>query len=152
GIPDKSMQTSDFGGTPQYPPGRDGSDGSKITGYQVTNNVIVVVDDLSKLGGTLDALVSSGANNMGGISFGIRDPKPLLSQARIAAVQDALARAQTIAKAAGVTLGNIISIQDGGSDYARPMGTVAGMMRANSVPVAAGEQSLSANVTITWAL
>jgi uncharacterized protein YggE len=152
GIPDKSMQTSGFSVSPQYPPDRDGSDGAKIVGYQVSNDVFVTVDDLHKLGPALDALVASGANNIGGISFTIRDPKPLMAQARAAAVQDAIARAQTYAKAAGQQLGAILSIQESSSDYPRPM-AMAGMMRAAaSVPVAAGEQSITANVSVTWAL
>lgn len=152
GIPDKSIQTSGFSVSPQYPQNHDASDGSKIIGYQVSNNVTVIVDDLSKLGAALDALVSSGANTMDGIAFAIRDPRPLMAQARAAAVQDAIARAQTLAKAAGVQLGPIISIQDNGQDYdARPMNLMK-MPVGAAVPIAAGEQKLSASITVTWAI
>ena len=120
-------------------------------GYQVSNSALVTVDDLNKLGPTLDALVSSGANNIGGIIFMIRDPRPLMMQARAAAVRDAIARAQAYAKAAGLQLGPILSIQEGGSDYPRPL-MRAGFEMAASTPIAAGEQSLTANVSITWAL
>ncbi|HEY4125504.1 MAG TPA: SIMPL domain-containing protein, partial [Rhizomicrobium sp.] len=88
-----------------------------------------------------------------GVSFAIRDPKPFMQEARTDAVKDALAKAQTLAKAAGVTLGPIISIQEGGAVLPQPV-----MMRADfkamaapaPSPVAAGEQSVTANVSITW--
>lgn len=154
GIPDKDIQTSDFSVSPQYQPCKPGIVCTqRIVGYQVSNNVDVTVEDLSKAGTVLDALVSSGSNQIGGIGFSIHDPKPLLSKAREAAVQDAVERAQTIARAAGVSLGPILSIQEGGAMAPRPlyaMKAMAGM--AEAVPVAGGEQTVTANVTITWTL
>src|SRR5579871_6735331 len=77
GIPDNKIQTSNFSVQPQYPPYKpDSPDARTIIGYQVSNQVSVVVDDLSKLGPALDALVKSGANQLGGVSFSIADPKP----------------------------------------------------------------------------
>ena len=67
GIPDNKIQTSNFSVSPQYAPYRqDNPQPAKIVGYQVSNNVTVIVDDLSKTGPTLDALVQSGANQLGG--------------------------------------------------------------------------------------
>ena len=131
GVADKDMQTSDFSVQPQYSAALSSSSGpQRVTGYQVSNDVSVTVEDLGKLGATLDALVSSGANSIGEIAFAIRDPKPLLAQARAAAVADALAKAQVLAKAAGVTLGPITSIGESGYEPVRPMMAMA--MRKNS--------------------
>jgi len=47
GIPDKSIQTSDFSITPQYQADRNGSTSAKIVGYQTSNEVRVAVDDLT---------------------------------------------------------------------------------------------------------
>jgi len=153
GIPDKSIQTSDFSVSAQYQTDQHGNATQKIIGYQVSNNVTVIVDDLGKLGSAIDALVSSGANSMGDIGFTIRDPKPLLSEARTYAVKDALQRADTYAKAAGVTLGPIDSI--GESDYSAPRPMYGRAMAAmNSIatvtPVAAGQESITAGVSITF--
>ncbi|HTO39374.1 MAG TPA: SIMPL domain-containing protein [Rhizomicrobium sp.] len=157
GIPEKSITTSNFSLSPQYPPYRQDApqgDRTRIIGYEVSNQVTVILDDVAKAGATLDALVTSGANQAGGVSFTIRDSKPLLAQARTAAVNDAVAKAQTLAKAAGVTLGPILSIQEGGSDapMPRPMMMRADMMKVASAPtsIAAGEQSVTAHVSITW--
>ncbi len=77
---------------------------------------------------------------MNGIGFSIRDPSPMLKTAREQAVADAQARAQTYARAAGVTLGPMLAISEGGGDVPRPMPKVMYMARAaGPVPVAAGE-------------
>jgi uncharacterized protein YggE len=149
GIPDKSMQTSGFSVSPQYD-SRDNT-APKLVGYQVTNTVSVTVDDLSKLGAAIDALVGSGANSMGGIDLTVRDPKPLLRQAREAAIKDAIDRAQTDARAAGVTLGRVMTIGDGGMSSPRPMNRVMALeATAAPTPIAAGEETVSAGVSMTF--
>ena len=153
GIADKDIQTSNFSLSPQYQAYKPGASGpQRIVGYQVSNNVNVTVENLDKTGPVLDALVSSGSNQIGDIGFSIHDTSALLKQAREAAVKDAIDRGQTYARAAGVTLGPILLIQEGGGDYQpRPMNKVMAMM-ASAPPIAGGEQSISANVTITWAI
>jgi len=150
GIADRDMQTSDFSVQPQYPPQRDNDAAQHIIGYQVSNTVSVTVENLAALGATLDALVSSGANSIGEIAFSIKDPKPLMAQARASAVADAIARAQTLAKAAGVTLGPITAIGESGYEPQRPMAPMMNMARSAPVPIAAGQQSITAGVSITW--
>ncbi len=154
GIPDRDIQTSDFSVQPQYQTYKPGTSGpQRIVGYQVSNNVNVTVEDLDKTGPVLDALVSSGSNQIGGINFSIHDPKPLLQTARQAAVKDAIDRAQTLAKAAGVTLGPILTIQDEYNVAPRPMYKAMGYaLAAAPPPVAGGEESVSAKVSITWAI
>jgi hypothetical protein len=153
GITDKSVQTSDFSVTAQYQTDQHGNTTQKIIGYQVSNNVTVVVDDLGKLGSAIDALVTSGANSMGDIAFTFRDPKQLLTEARAEAVKDALQRANTYASAAGVMLGPITSIGENGDIAPRPMmRKMMTMSAANDLatPVAAGEDSITAGVSITF--
>jgi uncharacterized protein YggE len=151
GVPDKSIQTSGFSVSPQYPP-YNSKEPRHIIGYQVANSVSVKLDDLTKLGPALDALVAADANDVNNISFSIRDSHALLAKAREAAVKDAMTKAETYARAAGVTLGPIASISESGSPAPRPM-----MMRAamamdggNPPPVAAGEQTVSASITMAW--
>jgi hypothetical protein len=156
GVADKDMQTSNFSVYPQYQECKPNVTCPRhIVGYQVSNTVNVTVD-LGKAGAVLDALVSSGSNQIGGVAFSIRDPKPLLAEARAAAVKDAIDRAETYAKAAGVTLGPIQSIGEGEAEAPRPMYKTMAMLApaagAPPPPVAAGEQTVSASVTITWIL
>lgn len=149
GIPDKDIQTSNFSISPQYANGN--GEAPRITGYQANNQVEVRLEDVGKLGATLDALVTAGANQMNGVSFSIRDDAALLAQARAAAVADARLKAETFSKAAGVNLGAILSIGENGNEGPRPMFAAAPMMaRAKAVPVALGEQSINVDVTIVW--
>jgi uncharacterized protein YggE len=149
GVPEKNIQTVNFSVSPQYTNAAN-NERPRLDGYQVNNEVSVRLDDVSKLGAALDALVSAGANQMNGIAFAIRDPAPLLDKARAAAVVDARMRAETYARAAGVTLGPILSLSEGGNDAPRPMFKVMAMAAPRGVPVAAGEESVSADVSIVW--
>ena len=103
----------------------------------------------SKLGGALDALVAAGANQINGVSFSIQNDAPLLEKARAQAIADARARAETYAKAAGVSLGPILSISEGGGEAPpRPMYRMAAM--AAETRIAPGEQSVTADVSVVW--
>jgi uncharacterized protein YggE len=149
-IPERSIRTSDISVQPQY--SNDSHQPQRIVGYQVSNTVTVTVDDLGRLGPTLDALVSSGANAMGDIIFNLRDPKPLQAQAREAGMKDAISRAGTLARAAGVVLGPIVQISEGGnSALPVPIGRrIAAAASLEATPVAPGEATVQANVSVTW--
>lgn len=151
GVPEKNIQTINFSVSPQYTGGNN-NERPKLTGYQVSNDVSVLLEDVGKLGTALDALVTSGANQMNGINFSIRDTTAMLARARADAIADAKTRAETYAKAAGVSLGPIQSIREGGTvEPPRPMYRVMNMAAAErSVPVAAGEESVAADVSVVW--
>jgi len=152
GIAEENIQTSNFSISPQYPPYRqDNNEPRRIVGYQVSNNVTVLFDNLDDLGPGLDAIVSSGANQLYGISFSISETDDLLMSARADAVADARAKAEVLAEAAGVTLGRVLNISEGGSYNPQPMMYARAEMAMDSaVPVAAGQQTLSANVSMTF--
>lgn len=151
GIAEKNIQTSNVSVSPRYADAKNGGV-QHVAGYEVSNTVTVLVDGLDKVGPTIDALVAAGSNQIDGPTFSIADPGPLLARARDAAVKDARARAETLARAAGVSLGPITSISESGG-YAPPQPLYRMAMSASAAPptpVAAGEQSVSASVSITW--
>ena len=149
GVPDKDIRTSNFSVSPQY--ANSNNDTPRVTGYQASNQVEVRLADVNKLGTALDTLVTAGANQMHGVSFLIRNDTELLSQARAAAVMEARAKAETFAKAADVNLGAILSISEENAQAPRPIYAMAApMAMAKAVPVAMGEQSVTADVTIVW--
>jgi uncharacterized protein YggE len=153
GILPQNIQTSNFSVQPQYEPYRPDQpqpQPQRIIGYQVSNQVTVIVDDLARLGTTLDALVRAGANQLGGISFAFRDPKPLAEGARREAVEDAAAKARTLAAAAGVTLGPVISIQESGGGFPIPRPMMLEAAQARDVAIAPGESTVTVNVTMTY--
>jgi hypothetical protein len=148
GVADRDIQTRNFSVHPQYANGN--GQAPHVTGYQVTNQVQVRLAEIGRLGPALDALVVAGANQINGVNFSIHDPATLLAQARTDAVTDARAKAETFAKAAGVSLGSILSINENGNGGPRPVVFAAPMVKATSVPVALGEEAVSADVTIAW--
>ena len=149
GVPEKDIQTANLSVSPQY--ANTNNEAPRITGYRAVNQVEVRLEDVRKLGAALDALVAAGANQMNGVSFLVRDDADLLAKARAEAVADARTKAETFAKAAGVSLGPILSISESGGEAPRPMLAAAPMMvRAKAVPVALGEESVGADVTMVW--
>jgi uncharacterized protein YggE len=157
GIDPKDIQTSGFSVNPQYvyPKADDGSNlPPHVEGYEVSNAVTVKIDKLPELGGILDKMVSSGANTINGISFSVDDPSKLYDEARKAAVADARHKADIYAAAAGVTLGDVISISDEEpvAPPPRPLVMAMAAPAAKAVPVEAGQVSYSADVSLVWAL
>jgi uncharacterized protein len=154
GVAEDDIQTSDFSVSPKYPPYQPNqTTAPRIVGYTVSNQVTAKVKDLAKLGGILDTLVQSGSNQVGGITFGVDEPKPQLDEARKKAVADARAKAELYAEAAGVSLGKVIQISESSMVMPPvPMYRAREMAAAQdaSVPIAAGSQMVSANVSITY--
>jgi hypothetical protein len=57
----------------------------RLTGYQANNSVTITVNDLGRLGATLDAVVGAGVNQVSGIGFGLKNPQEIEDAARRAA-------------------------------------------------------------------
>ena len=115
------------------------------------NTVHIRVRDLDKLGGLLDQVVKDGANTFNGLSFGLQDSTDAKNEARRRAVADARAKAELYAEAAGVSLGKIIELTDGVTSSPQPMFMErSAMVMSDAVPIAEGEVSTSARVTITF--
>ena len=85
-----------------------------IVGFEVTNQLSVKVRELASIGQTIDNVTEAGGDliRFQGVSFTIEDTKDLQDQARVAAVEDLMAKAGRIADLAGVALGNLVFITD----------------------------------------
>jgi len=147
GIAERDIQTSRLSLQPQYDPNKSGT--ARLTGFQATNQVTVRIRDIDKLPAVLDRAIAAGANEMSGIEFVVSEQSKLLDQARDDAIADARRKAELYAKAAGAKLGRVVSItEEGSSPPPRPIQA----MRAGAVPVAPGEQTLRAVVTVSYEL
>lgn len=151
GIAAKDMRTSDLSLQPVWKHDNKGADGPRIVGYSASNRVTVTIRDLAVLGDILGRVTAQGANRFEGLQFGLQDRQPALNEARRLAVSDAQARAQLYAEAAGVTLGKVVRISEIGQNAPGPvMAREAFMMADAAMPVAEGELSLSASVTMVF--
>ena len=119
GIAEKDTQTSNLTLSAQY----DYQNGKPpvLKGYQASNTVTVAVRDLAKIGPTIDAVVAGGANQVNGISFGLRDPQSAEDAARVEAVQRLQARAALYAKAAGMHVKALRALTEGGGYQPSPI-------------------------------
>ena len=154
GIADRDIQTSGLNLSAQYdyvenqPP--------RLRGYQASNQVTVIINDLTKVGSTADAVVSAGVNQINGISFGLKDPKAAEDQARVLAVRALQDKASLYAQALGVELGAIRSLNEGGGYTPQPpMPMYAARLQmadSASTPVAAGEMTVRIDITGTYDL
>ena len=154
GIDTKNIKTTDYNVNPNYNFGNSQS----ISGYTVTQTVQVKVDPLDKVNKTLDAITAAGANLVGQVSFGFDDAtqQKLEDQARADAVKIAKAKAESLAKAAGIRLGSIINITENVNtpmpilmNTAAKVGLGAGES-AQPSQVTPGENSITTTVTLSY--
>jgi uncharacterized protein YggE len=156
GVADRDLQTANLQIMPRYNYTNkpDGTQEAELLAYQVTNTLSVRVRDLAKTGEIIDKAVSLGVNQGGNITFTSDDPSATITEARKRAVEEATAKANTLAEAAGVSLGRIMEITD--QTYAaQPMSIEAKAFDralASAVPIQAGENAYRVQVTMTFEL
>jgi uncharacterized protein len=147
GVEQKDIQTSHFSIQPVYAAPAPNTE-PKLTGFSVSNQVSVAIRQIAHAGEILDHLVELGATDISGIELLHSDASKALDQAREAAIRDARRKAEVYAKAAGLTLGDVIWITEE-QRYAPPVpfaATRAAM--APAPPIAAGEDTLHVSITV----
>jgi len=152
GIAATDIQTSNFSISPRYDFGQDNRQPPRVVAYDVSNTVTITVRKLETLGAVLDQTVSQGSNQINGIMFSVADPGPAQDEARKLAVADAKRKAKLFADAAGIGLGDVLSLSEA-VGYPPPAPTFRKSMQseaASAVPIAQGEQTVSVDVNIVW--
>lgn len=152
GIASRDLQTSNFSIQPRYFHNPKSQQPPRIVGYTVSNQLTVVIRDLSNLGRVLDEVVRNGANQISGPSFGFENPEKLRDIARARAAADAWRKAKLYAGALQIELGPVVSVTESAGFSPQPMMRSARMAMAEAadVPVEAGEVGLTAKVNIVW--
>lgn len=125
------------------------SDDGEIIGYTASNTVSARIRDLDRAGAVIDAAVSAGANQVSGPALSRSDAVELYRDALRAAYANARAKAQTLAGAAGVSLGRaLVVVEAGGGPAPLPTDRTA----ETGTPIEPGTQEVSATVTVTFAI
>jgi uncharacterized protein len=127
---------------------------ARIAGYRVDHGLRVKIRDLARVGTLLDAVVAAGANEVEGLSFQKDDASADESRARAEAVRAARTKAEEMAKAAGVQLGELLTLsEEVRATTPRPLAFRAMAVAASpTVPVEAGELEISAQVEAVYAI
>ena len=144
GVADEDVQTSGLSIQPVF-------DDETITAYEVSNSVDARLRDMARVGEVLDAAARVAGNEvrLHGISVAIDDDSELLATARERAVKRARAQAEQLAAAAGVDLGDVVSIDEGSVAIPYAARGVAEDVAA-SVPIEPGSQTLSLSATVVY--
>lgn len=135
-----------------------GTSTSRVVGFNVSNTLVVTVRNIDQVGDILSAGITAGANASSGISFGVSNTHALYLQALAAAVADARTKANVLAGALGMTVGNPILVvetqtwstlttrQNFSADMVVPQAA------GSAVPVEAGEMFVTARVQVDFEL
>jgi uncharacterized protein YggE len=150
GVADLDIQTQHFSIHQQF----DFVNGRReFRGYNVTNTVSAKIRDLDVVGQAIDDAAEAGGDlvQINSIQFSIDDTAELRMQARVAAMQNAQAKAQTLATEGGVMLGKPISISEGGSSFvsqpfARGLAEDAGV----ATPIESGQLQVNVTVNVVY--
>lgn len=153
GIAAEDLQTQNYTVSPVYDYDATSAGGQQaLTGYSVSNSVVVTVRDLAKLPELLDAAVSAGANQTYGIGFESSQTAAAYDQALAAAAQDALRKASLLAQAAGREAGDVIALAEANDVYLGYSAGKAMAMDSAATPIEVGTLTVSANVRVEMAL
>ncbi|MEZ4415640.1 MAG: SIMPL domain-containing protein [Gemmatimonadota bacterium] len=124
----------------------------RIGGYRALNFVRAQASDVTGVGRLIDAAIGAGANRVAGLEFQVADPEPLRLQALEMAVARARGQAETMARALGVPLGPVLEVH-GGAESGGPFRPyLAREMMVADTPIEAGDQQITATVTVRFAL
>lgn len=151
----KDLQTSGLNIQPEYDYSNNAT--PRLTGYQVSESISAKLRDLGRAGDVIGKAVGAGGNavRVNGISLDLEDTGALVSSARDKAFADAKAKAEQYAKAAGRSLGDVISIAEDvatPSPIPMPYSGLALARGAASVPIQPGSQDVSVSVTVVFAM
>jgi uncharacterized protein len=145
GVADRDVQTEQVSLSPVY-----SDDDDAVIGYSASNTVGVVVHKIAEAGSLVDTAVAAGANQVYGPALDRANRDELYRKALEAALADARAKAQTIASAAGLTLGRPTTVQEL-SAGPPVMADERAAAPTQSTPIEAGRDEIEASVTVTFA-
>ena len=151
GVARRDVRTAVLSVQPRY----DYRDGQApvLTGYELSDSVIVTIRDIDRVADVVDGTLRAGATSMDGLTFRVADPAPAERTARTMAVDAARARADVLAEAAGLTILGVTDIVEGAA--ALPPGprfkAERMLMAADaSTPVEPGATDISVTVTVSY--
>lgn len=152
GLDPADYQTTGFDVSEIWDDGGSPDGRRRVTGYRVSNALTIRARDVAGVGALIDGLGAAGANRFHSLVFSIDDPTPLIDAARRDAVAEARRKAALYADAAGVALGPVLSLREGGRGFEPGPFAAPRAEAAMDMPIAAGSVELGAEVEIVYGL
>ncbi len=147
---DARVETIGYALNPRYEFPRDGT-GRKLVGYEARHTLEATMSDFERAGAVIDAALGAGANEIQGLTFGLKDEVQLRARALKEAVERARAEADAVAAALGLHVVRVISVVEGEMPSVPPVvnRSAALELRAPSTPVQPGMIEVSATAVLT---
>jgi hypothetical protein len=156
GVPDEKIRTTGLSLTPVYSQPKPKADpepeGPRIVGYRATSSVRVQLDDLDRVGAVIDAGIAAGANQLSNLSFDLRDDLGHRQQALRLAAREARVKAEAIAAALGLQLGEVLEVREDGAQISYPVERRFAAPAAAGTPIQPGQVQVTAAVTARFRL
>lgn len=150
GIAGDQLETANYSVSPEMSYPTTTGQAPRTIAYTVTNSLLLKLRRIDDVGRAIDAALAKGANEISSLQFSSSKADSVRSVALAAAVTDAKSQAESMARAAGGSLGQLLELST--SMPIRPMPLIQPMMaRAAATPITPGEQSISATVSAKWA-
>jgi uncharacterized protein len=157
GIDDSAIQTSSITLYPirTYDPN---TGKENLAGYRAQNSIKVTLKDAATVGKVLTAGVETGVSLVSGPEWRLRDDSQAVNEALTKAVANARTKAETLAAAEGVSIGDVVVMSEGSVQvpvvpvYSYDTAGAEEMARVAQTPVSAGNLDVTATVTVTYAL
>lgn len=156
GVPDEKIRTAGLSLNPVYshpvPKAGQEPEPPRIVGYRAANTVRVQVDDLERVGGVIDAGIAAGANQLSGLAFDLRDDLKHRKQALQLAAQEARTKAEAMASALNLQLGEVLEIREEGGPALHPAERRFAAPAAAGTPIQPGQVQVAASVSVRFRL
>lgn len=160
-IPDANLKTTSVNTYPEY----DWKDsGRSLLGYRSQHSLSINItgENFGEIGGNLITEIAKiGWVNVDGSYFDLKDKNAAMQTARENALNDAKTKAEQLAKASGMKIKKVLTINDNGSYYngVSPMyatkwmgnsAEIAVDQSTSNVALAPGETEVTVNVTVVY--
>ena len=144
GVLPKYIQTHNYNIRPTY----DYIEGKQVfRGYEVSNNLKILIRNIDLVGEIIDIAVKNGANTVSGVSLIVSDKTKYYYEALRLAVVDSQKKASVMANELNVNL-NIIPIQIIEQDKGNisPITGITFKYESGATPIEAGENKITADI------
>jgi uncharacterized protein len=148
GVQAKDLKTEHLDVSPRYDLEKVGDP----RGYSASSSVSVRSQPLDRAARLSDVAVRAGADNVSGPSLSVADQDAQYRRALERAFDDARAKAEALAAAAGVSLGEVTAIVEGGQPSDFPVYATAERALDAKTPIEPGSEAITASVTVTFAI
>jgi uncharacterized protein len=156
GVAEKDIQTQYFS-IQQVTRWDDKNQQQIVIGYLVSNTVVAKIRAMDKVGLTIDAVAEAGGDltRINGVNFSVDKPEQYSNQARELAMNNAKAKAEQMAKLAGVNLGRATFITENSYIPVQPYPIMVKDSASGSAPttsISPGEMDITLNVQVYYSI